>query len=93
MYKPNPVETSHIKLNDDIMALSEKLAKNIHEVWSAGRIAEGWSYGSTRNDDLKQHPCLIPYENLSENEKDYDRATAMETLKFIINLGFDIIKK
>ena len=92
MYKPNPVNTSHIRLNDDIMALSEKLAKNIHEVWSAGRIAEGWVYGKHRNDILKQHPCLIPYEDLPENEKDYDRATAMETLKTIINLGFNIRK-
>ena len=92
MYTPNPLDTSHIQLSDDIMALSEKLAKNIHEVWSAGRIAEGWTFGQTRNDNLKQHPCLVPYEELPESEKEYDRATALETLKIIITLGFDIQK-
>ncbi|MDR0302835.1 MAG: hypothetical protein LBI04_11070 [Treponema sp.] len=92
MYKPHPIDTSHIQLSDDIMALSEKLAKNIHEVWSAGRIAEGWTFGKSRDDKLKQHPCLVPYEDLSESEKDYDRATAMETLRVIINFGYAIQK-
>jgi hypothetical protein len=93
MYTPYPVDTSNIQLSDDIMALSEKLAENIHEVWSAGRIAEGWTFGKNRDDKLKQHPCLVPYEDLPENEKDYDRATAMATLKFIINLGYVIQKR
>jgi ryanodine receptor 2 len=90
MYKPQPIDTSHIQLSDDIIALSEKLAKNIHEDWSAGRIAEGWTLGKSRDDKLKQHPCLVPYEDLPESEKDYDRATSMETLKVIINLGYKI---
>ena len=69
MYKPNPIDTNHIRLSDEITGLSEKLAKNTHEVWSAGRIAEGWFYGKNRDDKLKQHPCLLPYEDLTENEK------------------------
>jgi len=92
MYTPKPIDTSHIQLGDDILALSEKLAENIHEVWSARRIAEGWVYGQNRDDGLKQHPCLIPYKDLSESEKEYDRATAMETLKTIISLGFSVQK-
>jgi ryanodine receptor 2 len=90
MYIPNPIDTSHIILNDDIMELCEELAKNSHDVWAVGRIAEGWTYGVKRDDEKKQHPCLVPYEELPENEKEYDRATAMETLKAIVNLGFDI---
>jgi ryanodine receptor 2 len=92
MYTPNPIDTSHIQLSDEIMVLSERLAKNTHEVWSSGRIAEGWVYGKNRDDKLKHHPCLIPYEDLPESEKDYDRATAMETLKVIMHLGFGIKK-
>ena len=92
MYTPNPINTSHIQLSADILALVEKLAKNTHEVWAAGRIAEGWVYGERRDDALKQHPCLVPYEDLPESEKEYDRATAMETLKTIISLGFTISK-
>ncbi|MCL2827870.1 MAG: RyR domain-containing protein [Oscillospiraceae bacterium] len=90
MYTPSPIDTNHIQLNDDILALSETLAKNTHEVWAAGRIAEGWVYGENRDDSLKHHPCLVPYEALPESEKEYDRATAIETLKVIMHLGFDI---
>jgi len=90
MYIPNPIDTSKIALNGDIMALSEVLAKNTHEVWASGRIADGWTYGDVRDDVKKKHPCLVPYEELSENEKDYDRATAMEALKVIISRGFSI---
>ena len=92
MYKPNPIDTSHIKLNEDIIVLSEVIAKNTHEVWSAGRIADGWTYGEIRDDIYKKHPCLIPYEELSESEKDYDRATSLETLKLILSLGFYITR-
>ena len=92
MYKPNPVDTKDVILSEDIMELSEKLAKNTHEVWAQGRIEDGWHYGAVRDDHEKLHPCLVAYEELSENEKDYDRHTAMETLKFIIKLGYEIKK-
>ena len=70
----------------------EALAKNVHEVWAQSRISQGWSYGAERNDELKQHPCLVPYEELPEVEKDYDRNTALETLKLILKIGFKITK-
>ena len=59
----------------------------MHEVWSAGRIKDGWVYGPERNDEKKETPCLVSYEELSETEKDFDRNTAMETLKLILTLG------
>jgi hypothetical protein len=92
MYKPNPIDTAKITLSGDILALGEVLAKNTHEVWASGRIADGWTYGNVRDDLKKKHPCLIPYEELSEIEKDFDRATATETLKVIMSLGFSIQK-
>ena len=92
MYKPNPIDTENITLNSDILALSEILAKNTHEVWASKRIADGWSYGDVRNDNKKQHPCIIPYEELTETEKDYDRATSLESLKAIMSLGYKICK-
>lgn len=92
MYTPKPVRTDDIILDDEIVALSEQIAKNTHEVWSAGRIADGWSYGPVRDDEKKQHPCLIPYEELSEEEKEYDRATSLETLKLVMKLGYTIKK-
>ena len=69
MYRPNPIDTGHIRLSSDIIALSEVLAKNTHEVWAAGRIADGWTYGDVRDDIKKKHPYLVPYEELSESEK------------------------
>lgn len=91
-YIPDPAVTSDIRLPEDLMALGEDLARNVHEVWAAGRIADGWTKGP-RNDALRQHPCLVPYDELSEEEKDYDRRTSVETLKFILSKGYDIVKK
>ena len=93
MYKPQPIDTTGIDLDADILELSELIAQNTHEVWSAGRIRDGWTYGEVRDDVKKTHPCLIPYEELSESEKEYDRNTSMETLKLIICLGYKIEKK
>ena len=91
-YKPTPVDTSEVNLSNELLALTEELAKNTHEVWSAGRIAQGWTFGEKRDDTKKTHPCLIPYEELDESEKEYDRATALETLKLITALGYRIEK-
>lgn len=86
-YVPQPIDTSDVVLPEELNALAEVIAQNVHEVWSAGRIAEGWTYGAERNDVEKKHPCLVPYEELSEAEKEYDRNTSQETLKLILKLG------
>lgn len=91
-YIPNPVDTKSVDLPKGIEPLVEEIAKNVHEVWSAGRMKDGWTYGEERNDAEKKHPCLMPYEELSEEEKEYDRNTSLETLKLIIKLGFKITK-
>lgn len=93
MYKPEPIDTNDVVLNLDIMDLAEKLAKNVHEVWAVGRINQGWKYGEKRDDIKKETPTLVPYEDLPEDEKEFDRATAIQTLKFIKKLGYEIIKK
>ncbi len=93
MYTPKPIDTSEIELTDDILELCELISKNTHEVWSAGRIKDGWSYGEQRDDAKRLHPCLIPYEELPESEKEYDRNTSIETLKLIIKLGYKITKE
>lgn len=91
-YNPTPVDTSDIKLSDDLCSLYETMAKNVHEMWAKKRIEQGWKYGKERNDARKEHPCLIPYEELSELEKNYDRNSSIETLKLIIKMGFEIKK-
>lgn len=71
----------------------EILAKNVHNQWMTGRLADGWKYGSQRNDEKKEHPSLIPYEDLSEAEKEYDRQTALATIKGLIESGYEMAKK
>lgn len=89
-YTPKPIDTSNLELPAELTDLAEEIAKNVHEVWSRNRIDDGWSYGPVRDDAKLQHPCLIPYEELSESEKAYDRATSQETIKLILKLGFTI---
>lgn len=92
-YNPKPINTEGIELPEDLIELREKIAENVHDIWAKQRIEQGWSYGEVRNDELKQHPCLVPYDELPESEKEYDRNTAMETLKLIIKLNWKIEKK
>lgn len=80
---------SNMEIDNELL---EELAKNVHDQWSRGRIAEGWTYGPERNDALKQTPCLVPYEQLPEIEKEYDRNTALQTIKFLLEKGYKITK-
>ena len=91
-YLPVPLDTSEVPLPSDLELLVEKMALNVHEVWSAGRMAEGWTWGPVRDDARKHHPCLVPYDELPESEREYDRHTAVETLKLILSLGYRIEK-
>ena len=91
-YVPQPMDTSDIQLPEELNVLVEQMAKNVHDVWAQSRISQGWTYGEARSDALKQHPCLVPYEELPEVEKAYDRDTALGTLKLITKLGFKIRK-
>lgn len=93
IYTPRPVDTSGVSLPAELRDLTERMARNVHEVWARGRLAEGWTLGEKRDDARKTHPCLVPYEALPEAEREYDRATAVETLKLILSLGFDIRKR
>lgn len=93
MYQPKPFDTGVVRLPEELLELTEQIAENVHENWSAGRIAEGWTYGPVRDDEKKQTPCLVPYVELPENEKAFDRNTAMETLKLIVALGYKIEKR
>lgn len=91
-YKPTPLNTEDIILPYELEELIEQMARNVHDVWAGSRIAEGWRYGEQRDDQLKTHPCLVPYEELPETEREYDRQTAVQTLKLILKLGFNIHK-
>ena len=92
-YRPIPIDISEIKLSTELIKLTEILSENTHKVWANARIENGWTYGPHRNDDLKETPCLVPYKQLPDSEKEYDRILSINILKVIKKLGFDIQKK
>ena len=89
-YILQPEDTSDVTLPAVLEQQVELMARNVHEVWAESRISQGWTYGAQRDDKQKTHPCLVPYEALPDEEKDYDRHTAIGTLKLIMKLGFQI---
>jgi class 3 adenylate cyclase/tetratricopeptide (TPR) repeat protein len=91
-YVPQPIDTTKVRLPENLQHLTEVLAQHIHDLWAHKRFAEGWTYGPQRHDERKQHPDLIPYHALPEAEQTYDRTTAMETLKAVTALGYRLEK-
>src|SRR5438132_12551944 len=93
IFNPNPIATARVVLSREIRDLTERLGENAHDIWARQRFQDGWTYGPARDDAKKEHPCLVPYDQLPEEEKEYDRKAAMETLKAIIALGYRIEKE
>ena len=93
IYEPSPIGLDDVELSEDLSELQEAIAENAHEIWAKNRRDQGWSYGPERNDQKKETPDMIPYCNLPESEKLYDREMAMQTLKLVKKLGFDIVKQ
>ncbi len=92
-YEPKPVDTGDVELPAELLALTERIAENAHDVWAVGRIREGWVYGGVKDSVARTTPDLLPYDELPESEKEYDRNTAIETLKLIVKLGYRIVKE
>ncbi len=92
-YVPHPIDVSDVTLDEDLLELTEAIAENAHEIWAAKRQSEGWQYGPERNDVLLQHPDMVPYSELSEGEKYYDRDMALNTIRLVRKLGFNITRR
>ena len=93
IYVPRPVDLSDVELSDDLNDLREAIAENAHDVWAAERQAQGWTYGPQRDDERKQTPCMVAYSQLPDSEKQFDRDMAMNTIKLLKKLGYDIVKR
>lgn len=92
-YNPEPIDLTEVDLPEELKELREAIAENAHEVWAANRKADGWNYGARRDDLKKEHPCMVAYEHLPESEKEYDRQMAEQTIKLVIKLGYDLVKR
>ncbi len=90
-FNPQPIDVTNIKLDDNLIDLTETIAQDVHDIWALKRINEGWSFGTERDDSKKLHPDLVPYADLPESEKDYDREMAIHAIKVIKRLGYRVV--
>jgi RyR domain len=65
----------------------EAIARVNHDQWAIERISQGWRYGAQRDDSKKLHPCLVPYEHLTNGEKRIDEEGAKAIIAELIRLG------
>lgn len=92
-YRPNPLDTSGVRLPSEMLELAELLAKNTHDIWAKARMEEGWIFGPVRSDAKKTNPCLVPYDELPEQEKEYDRRINRELLAALYAMGYRVVKE
>ncbi|XP_040017271.2 ryanodine receptor 3 isoform X1 [Gasterosteus aculeatus] len=86
-FVPTPVDTSQIVLPPHLDNVRDKLAENIHELWGMNKIELGWTFGKVRDDNKRQHPCLVDFGKLPETERNYNVQMSSETLKTLLALG------
>ncbi|XP_037397585.1 ryanodine receptor 3-like isoform X3 [Pygocentrus nattereri] len=89
---PTPVDTSQIVMPPHLEKVRDRLAENIHELWAMNKIELGWSYGKIRDDNKRQHPCLVDFSKLPETERNYNLQMSTETLKTLLALGCHVVQ-
>lgn len=92
-YRPRPIDTSGVNLSNELNELIERVAAINHDHWVWQRIAEGWCFGPNLDYRVKIHPDLVPYDELSDSDKEIRRKWLIETLKAIVALGYTIEKR
>ncbi len=90
MKDPDAIDTAGVAIPAELVPRIDQLAAHIHSVWAARRRGEGWTWGPERDDPGLRHPNLVPYAELSDAEKAYDRETAAETIRCLLALGYRI---
>lgn len=92
-YRPHLTNLEQVELPVGLDDLREALAENAHDRWAIERQSEGWTFGHYRDDAKLKTPDMVPYAQLPESEKQYDRTMAIDTLKLLISLGYKIIER
>lgn len=77
-----------IQLPAYIENVRDKLAENLHEIWAASKIEQGWSYGEVRDDPRKKNPSINNFEKVPMTEKKYVITVSFETLRYMSKLVF-----
>lgn len=80
-------------LPEEYEAIREEVAASVHDAWTKEKIADGWKAADHRDAVQKLDDRLIPYNELPEEEKKYDRATAEAAIRALLSCGYEITKK
>ena len=75
-----------LRLNDEEI---ETMARVEHIRWSWEKRLNGWTFGTVKDDKRKTHPSIIPYEQLSEPEKDKDRELVKLIPSFLQDIDYE----
>ncbi len=54
------------------LANPDAKANHSHEAWMKGKIANGWKFGPVKDESKKEHPCIVPFEQLPAEQKAKD---------------------
>ena len=92
-YRPKLLNLSHVELPEVYNSLREAIAENAHDTWALERQSEGWTWGAQRDDSRLETPDMVPYDQLPESEKQYDRIMAADTLRLLLALGYKVVKE
>ena len=71
-------------------ALLQQMASQEHERWCRERWLSGWVFNSQRNDAEQRHDKLVPYKQLSDEVREFDRATVTELPGLLGALGISL---
>ena len=89
-YEPKSLDLTRVQIPAYLTNLVEQLAEITHDNWLRQRLADGWRHGQSRNDLLKEHPCIVPYDDLPESEKEYDRKISQGVIQAMLALGYRV---
>lgn len=47
--------------------------RDLHDCWVEGKKYQGWVYGPVKDGEKKTHPCMVPYYDLPQHQRDKDQ--------------------
>lgn len=95
VYEPHPINLEDIEIGEDLLDLIEPIAENLHDVWAEDKLMQGIRYAPLDNNGHEKpghNHYLVPFSQMTEEEKQPDIKSARQTLKLLKRLGFSIAR-
>ena len=90
MFDPQPYDLSSVTLPLAMQQIAEQVTHNNHEVWAEHQIEQGWIWGNSYDAEEKFHPCILPYHCLTASQRAANSIAAIDILKNILALEYQI---